>query len=139
MTTPLAALTVLLVDDEPDNLLALSRFLRHEPYRILTAESGKNALEVLSTEPVDILVTDLRMPMMSGAELLRRAVALCPKLVCLVLSANTEADAMEQGASLSMVYRFVTKPLFPPVFKQALQDAIQQSFALKKMGAEEAQ
>ena len=62
--------TILLVDDEPSVLSALRRVFRPAGYAILTAESGEAALEILASTEVDLIVSDMRMPGMSGAEFL---------------------------------------------------------------------
>lgn len=64
------ASTVLCVDDEPNILSALRRTLRTGGWRVLTAGSGAEALQVLATEAVDIVISDMRMPEMDGAVLL---------------------------------------------------------------------
>ena len=63
---------ILLVDDEPRILSALQRLLRREPYRIITAGSGADALRLLDQETVSVVVSDLRMPEMDGFETCRR-------------------------------------------------------------------
>src|SRR5574343_1071311 len=64
--------TVLLVDDEPAILSALRRLLRPDGYNILTAESGREGLELLSEYPVDLVISDMRMPEMNGAQFLEK-------------------------------------------------------------------
>ena len=58
---------LLLVDDEPNILNSLRRLLRAEGYAIRTAEGGMQALELLEQEPADVIISDMRMPMMNGA------------------------------------------------------------------------
>ena len=79
--TPGPAGTLLLVDDEPANLDSLERIFAREGYRTLRAESGAAALDLLRGEPVDVVLTDLMMPGLSGQELLKgvRAVARRPR------------------------------------------------------------
>ncbi len=72
--------TLLLVDDEPNVVAALRRLLR-DGYRILSASSGAEGLQLLATHPVDIIVSDQRMPGMSGVELLRQARQLYPETI----------------------------------------------------------
>ncbi len=62
--------SVLLVDDEPLILSSLRRLLRNQPYDLLLAESGEQALQLLESRPVDLVVSDARMPNMDGAALL---------------------------------------------------------------------
>jgi diguanylate cyclase (GGDEF)-like protein/PAS domain S-box-containing protein len=102
--------TLLLVDDNEKDLELLSHALRREGYRILSATTAREALELLATHPVGVIVSDERMPEISGVELLRRVAELYPDVVRIMLSAYTEwqsiADAINQGA----VYKFLTKP-----------------------------
>src|SRR4051795_239038 len=102
--------TLLLVDDEPANLDSLERIFAREGYKTQRAESGPAAVEVLRGEPVDVVLTDLMMPGMSGQELLRavRAVAPDAEVVLMTAYGTVEAAvaAMKDGA-----YDFLTKPL----------------------------
>jgi two-component system, NtrC family, response regulator HydG len=102
--------TLLLVDDEPENLDSLERIFAREGFRTLRAESGPPAVEVLRGEPVDVVLTDLMMPGMSGQELLKavRAVAPDAEVVLMTAYGTVEAAvaAMKDGA-----YDFLTKPL----------------------------
>ena len=102
--------TVLLVDDEQANLDSLERIFSREGWRVLLAGSAEAALAMLRSEPVDVVLTDLMMPGMSGQELLRavRAVAPDSEVVLMTAYGTVEAAvlAMKDGA-----YDFLTKPL----------------------------
>lgn len=117
--------TVLFVDDETSTLNSLYRLLRKKPYRILLADSGKKAIEVLEKESVDILVTDLRMPGMSGIDLLERISLLYPKMIRIVLSATTDVEEEKEVTNKGQVFQFVTKPLKPNQFKQTITEAVE--------------
>ena len=78
--------TLLLVDDEPGVRAALTRMLRNEGYRILTAGSGLEALELLAVNPVQVIISDQRMPGMSGTEFLETVRHLYPNTVRIILS-----------------------------------------------------
>jgi len=82
--------TLLLVDDEEYILMALTRLLRRKGYRILTASSGQQGLELLAKNDVDVIVSDQRMPTMTGVDFLRRAKDMYPDTVRIVLSGQTE-------------------------------------------------
>ncbi len=69
---------ILLVDDEPEILFSLRGLLRRE-FDLHTAQSGAEALEVLKRQPIHVIMTDQRMPEMTGVELLRRARGECPE------------------------------------------------------------
>ena len=101
---------VLIVDDEKPNLESLARIFEREGWRVAVADSGGAALEVLRKERVQVVVTDLMMPGMSGEELLRAVKALSPETEVVLMTAygtvETAVSAMKEGA-----YDFITKPL----------------------------
>jgi two-component system response regulator HydG len=102
--------TVLVVDDEEANRLALERIFVREGYTVRTAPDGRTALESLRDGAVGVVLTDLKMPGLSGLELLRVARQLSPETQVIVVTAygsvETAVEAMREGA-----YDFVTKPL----------------------------
>jgi DNA-binding NtrC family response regulator len=100
---------ILIVDDEPDNLRALERLFR-ECYEVLTAGSGVEALELLRQHDVALLITDQRMPEMTGIELVKKTVALRPRMVRMILTGYTDVDALVEIINCGQVYRYVTKP-----------------------------
>ncbi len=128
----IADIVVLFVDDEPDVLSSLSRFLRKEPYRKMFAESGLKALEILAVQPVAIIVSDLRMPEMNGLALLDKVKASFPEIERLILSATSDMDQIVDAINSGDVFRFIQKPLEPVSFKQIVRDAVD-VFLLKKM------
>ena len=101
---------VLVVDDEETIRLALSRFLRLRGYEVEVAGSGAAALDALSQGKFALMVCDLRMPGMTGVELLRRAKAICPETIRLVLSSYAELQPVTDAINDGTVYRFLTKP-----------------------------
>ncbi len=102
--------TLLLVDDEPGILSSLSRLLRRENYRILTASTCEEALRQLAEHQVGVIIIDQRMPGMSGTELLARARAMHPKTVRMVLSGYTALDSLTEAINRGEIYKFLTKP-----------------------------
>ncbi len=123
--------TILVVDDEPDLRDSLGKVLRKEGYLVLLAESGEAALEVLASKHVDLVLTDLRMPQMSGMDLLRQIKRQWPDIEVLVLTAygtiEGAVEAMRAGA-----YDFVTKPLKRAELVQAIRRAAErQTLALE--------
>ena len=86
--------TVLFVDDEEKVLASLRRGLLDEPYDALFANSGEQALEVLQQNPVDVIVTDMRMPEMNGLELLRMVKEKHPHVIRMVLSGYTQVSTL---------------------------------------------
>lgn len=102
--------TLLLVDDEENILSALKRLLRRDGYRIVTADSGAQGLLRLAEQEVDVIVSDQRMPGMTGVEFLHRAKALYPDTLRLVLSGYTELQSIIDAINEGAIYKFLTKP-----------------------------
>jgi DNA-binding NtrC family response regulator len=111
--------TILIVDDEKNTREGLARALRRS-YEVLIAESGATALNILSEKPVDVMLSDLRMPGMDGMTLMQRALANSPQLICILLTAygniETAVDAMRHGAT-----DFLTKPVNLEQLEMVLQ------------------
>jgi EAL domain-containing protein (putative c-di-GMP-specific phosphodiesterase class I)/CheY-like chemotaxis protein len=102
--------TLLLVDDEPNILAALKRQMRGANCRILTAPGGQQGLELLESEPVDVIVSDQRMPGMTGVEFLRVVKGSHPDTVRIVLSGFTELQSVTDAVNEGAIYKFLTKP-----------------------------
>lgn len=102
--------TILIVDDEEPNRLALERIFEKEGHQVRTAADGRSALEAIRSGDIGVVVSDLKMPGLSGLELLRAARQVAPEtqfiLVTAYGSVETAVEAMKEGA-----YDFVTKPL----------------------------
>lgn len=121
--------TLLLVDDEAGILSALKRQLRHGGYRILTAESGIEGLEVLAKNNVDVVVTEQRMQGMGGLEFLRTVKTLHPDTVRIVLSGYTDTQALIDTVNQGTIYKFLTKPWDNDV----LHEHVEQAFEHKEL------
>jgi DNA-binding NtrC family response regulator len=102
--------TLLLVDDEPNILTALTRLLRREGYQILTANSPSEGFEQLAKHSVQVVLCDQRMPEMSGSEFLSRVRQLHPDTVRLVLTGYTDLESVTQAINQGAVFKFLTKP-----------------------------
>ncbi|MDK9704152.1 MAG: response regulator [Sulfuritalea sp.] len=115
--------TLLLVDDEPSVLSSLKRLLRRENYNILTANSGEGALALLAEHEVRVILTDQRMPGMSGSELLARVRKMHPRTVRMVLSGYTGLDSLTEAINLGEIYKFIAKPWDEADLIGAVRDA----------------
>ena len=102
--------TLLFVDDEANILTALKRVFRKSNYNILTAESGEEGLEILKEEPVDLIMSDQRMPGMTGMEFLKQVKVLYPDTTRLILSGYSEVRTITSAINEGEVYRFIGKP-----------------------------
>lgn len=115
--------TVLLVDDEENILNALRRLLRRDGYRILTAPGGEAGLALLAREKVDVIVSDQRMPGMSGTEFLAKAKEVCPHSVRIVLSGYTDLKSVTDSINEGAAYKFLTKPWDDDILRLAIREA----------------
>jgi response regulator RpfG family c-di-GMP phosphodiesterase len=118
---------VLCVDDEPNILEGLAVNLgRH--YRVMTAPNGQKALEVLreSPEPVSIIISDMRMPVMDGAAFLSRARHLAPDAVRILLTGHSDIDSAIAAINDGQIFRFLTKPCLPSTLRATLEAAMTQ-------------
>lgn len=106
MTKP----TLLVLDDETDNLDALERIFR-KSYRILRANSGTEALQLLSQNPrIDVIITDQRMPQMTGVEFLEKTLTSHPNTVRILLTGYTDIDSIIAAVNQGHIFRYITKP-----------------------------
>jgi diguanylate cyclase (GGDEF)-like protein/PAS domain S-box-containing protein len=121
--------TLLLVDDEPNILASLKRLFRRDGHVILTANSGAQGLELLSRQKVDLIISDQRMPGMTGVEFLRAAKALYPDTIRIVLSGYTELQSVTDAINEGAVYRFLTKPWED----EPLREHINKAFEYKEL------
>lgn len=124
--------TLLLVDDEPSIVSSLKRLFRRDGYRIVTAGSGAEGLQRLTEYEVDVVLSDQRMPGMTGVEFLRRAKDLYPDTVRLVLSGYTELQSITDAVNEGAIYRFLTKPWDD----ERLLEHVREAFAHKEMADE---
>ncbi len=104
--------TVLVVDDEPRVLDALEAVLAAE-FRVLRAESGEHALRNLADTDVAVIVTDYRMPGMTGVELLRRSQDVAPEAVRILLTAYTDVESLMEAINTGHIYHVLPKPWDP--------------------------
>lgn len=106
----LAGFEVLAVDDEPNILTALRRTLRPSGCRLQTAPGGGEGLALLAQAPVDLIISDMRMPGMNGAEFLRRARELAPGAVRILLTGYADIGSTIEAVNEGEIYRYVSKP-----------------------------
>ena len=104
--------TVLIVDDEARVLDSLEALLAMD-YRVLRAERPEAALGVLAGEPVALVISDQRMPGMTGTEFLARCREVSPEAVRVLLTAFTDADALMESINAANIYHFILKPWDP--------------------------
>ncbi|WP_202843618.1 EAL domain-containing protein [Luteimonas saliphila] len=102
--------TLLLLDDEDNVLRSLVRLFRRDGYKVLTANSVREAFDLLASNSVQVIVSDQRMPDMSGTEFLAKVRDLYPDTVRMVLSGYTDLATITEAINRGAIYRFLTKP-----------------------------
>ncbi len=125
MPTPF---TILLVDDEINILRSLHRLLRPEGYRILTAESGAAALSLMSSEPVDLVISDMRMPEMDGAIFLAKVRQEWPDTIRLLLTGHADMAQTVAAINQGEIYRFIAKPWNDQELQLIVRQALEQLY-----------
>ena len=114
---------ILYVDDERDNLMVFRVAFRRY-FNIFTAESATEGLELLKQEHIQVVVTDQRMPEMTGVEFLSR-IPEEPYMARIILTAFTEADALIEAVNTGRIFRYITKPWKLEDLRQTLENAFQ--------------
>ena len=115
---------ILIVDDEPANLRLLERLFRRR-YQVISALSGKEALEMLEQHDISVIISDQRMPEMTGIEFLKCAAALRHRTVRIILTGYTDVNALVEAINSGVVYKYVTKPWVNEDLQQTVVRALQ--------------
>jgi response regulator RpfG family c-di-GMP phosphodiesterase len=118
--------TVLLVDDEENILHSLKRLLRKEKYRFLTCSSGAEGLNILEENDVHLVISDQRMPQMSGTEFFAIVKERCPDAIRIILSGYTDVDSITESINKGHVYKFFLKPWNDQSLKLEINQALEQ-------------
>ncbi|MDR2365873.1 MAG: response regulator [Zoogloeaceae bacterium] len=132
MDAPVRPRTLLLVDDKDSVFSALRRMLRPDGYKIITALGGAAGLEILRTQPVDVILSEQRMQYMSGVEFLGQARLIQPDCVRMVLTGYLEIQSIAKTVNEGAIYKFLTKPWDDEQLRAALREA----FAHKELADE---
>src|SRR5918912_846843 len=121
---------IMIVDDEPANLRVLERLFRRD-YEVLTAASGQEALWKLEQHDVALLITDQRMPGMTGIELLKRTAEFRPHMVRIILTGYTDIGALVEVINSGQVYKYVTKPWDNEELRMTIERALEHYESIK--------
>lgn len=119
--------TLLIVDDEPNILSALTRLLRREGFQILSASSTREAFEHLAKQPVQVILSDQRMPDMSGTEFLARVRQLYPDSIRIILTGYTDVDSITGAINRGAIYKFLTKPWDDDQLREDIREAFRRA------------
>jgi two-component system response regulator HydG len=119
--------TILIVEDDVENRAAMVKVLEGAGYKTLETDNGQQALDMIQEEDVDILVTDLRLPVMDGVELLKRAKAAAQEIEVVMITGHgtveIAVEAIKEGA-----YDFITKPVKKAQLLRAVEKAAEKQF-----------
>lgn len=113
---------VLLVDDEPDMLFSLKGLLRHD-FELYTAESAREGLQILGAHPIHVVMTDQRMPEMTGVEMLGKVRSQYPDAIRIVFTGYADIKAVVDAINKGGLYRYITKPWDPDELIEVLHAA----------------
>lgn len=120
---------ILIVDDEPDVLFSLTGLLRRD-FQVHTAASGSEALEIMKEHPVDVIMTDQRMPVMTGVELMQRVRSEHPEAIRIVFTGYADTRAVVDAINTGELYRYITKPWDPDDLVEVLRHAAEKHDAI---------
>jgi DNA-binding NtrC family response regulator len=116
---------ILVVDDEPEILYSLRGLLRRE-FDVSTAESGQEAMETLQRQPIHVVMTDQRMPVMTGFELLSRVQGEWPDAIRMVFTGYSDIKAVIDAINEGHIFRYITKPWDPDELRAVLHHACEE-------------
>lgn len=105
-----SGMTILCVDDEASILKSLQRLFHRKAYRVIVAQSAEEALLKMQSEPVNVIISDMRMPQMNGAELLQQVSQLHPETYRIILSGYADFESTVAAINLGKTQRFINKP-----------------------------
>src|SRR5450432_524146 len=131
---------VLLVDDEPNVTRGLQAAFRKQPFEVLVADSGLEAIKVIGREQIDVLITDEKMPGMQGSELLAHARQHSPGTVRIILTGQASMEAAIRAINEGRAFRFLSKPFSPVQLAEVIGEALasRSAEAVKPKPSEEA-
>src|SRR6185295_5527803 len=119
--------TILVVEDDAENRTAMVKVLEGAEYKVLETDNGQQAIDIINDEDIDILVTDLRLPVMDGVELLKRAKAASQELEVIMITGHgtveIAVEAIKEGA-----YDFITKPVRKAQLLRAIEKASEKQY-----------
>ncbi len=122
--------SILIVDDEKENLEALRRLLRGE-FDITSTDSGLDALKQIQSKEFAVIVSDQRMPEITGVDLLEKAKQIQPRMTRILLTGYTEVESIIGAINRGSIYRYIAKPWDPEDLKITLRQAAE-SYRLKR-------
>ncbi len=123
--------TILCVDDEHNILQSLRRLLRREGHNLLLASSGEEAFKLLEKNEVHLIISDQRMPQMSGTEFLAEVKEKYPDMLRVILTGYTDVDSITESINKGHIYKFFLKPWNDNNLKLEIRQALEQYDLIK--------
>lgn len=120
-----AGFSVLAVDDEPNIVSALRRTLRSRGFTVHTALGGAEGLQVLESQPVDVIISDMRMPEMTGAQFLQAARMKLPEAVRILLTGYADITSTIEAVNNGEIFRYLSKPWEDEVLLSVVHDGLE--------------
>ncbi len=121
-------ITILCVDDEPNILSSLKRVFKPVGYMIETAQSAVEGLKILESNTVDLVISDMRMPDMDGAEFFSRVVEKWPLTVRILLTGHADMASTVEAVNKGNIYRYISKPWEENDLKLTVRSGIEQRY-----------
>jgi type II secretory ATPase GspE/PulE/Tfp pilus assembly ATPase PilB-like protein/FixJ family two-component response regulator len=118
--------SLLIVDDEENVLKAVKRIFQEENYEIFTAPSGEDALDIMAKEKIHLVISDHRMPGMTGAQLLKEIKQKWPETIRIMLTGYADVQSIMGAVNEGAVYKFITKPWNDEDLRLTVSLALQQ-------------
>lgn len=115
-------INILYVDDEVDNLFSFKANFRNE-YKVFVATSANEGLEVLRNNIIHVLISDQRMPEMTGTKFLIEAKTLYPKSIRILLTAHCEVDVLKEAINCANIFKCINKPFVIEEISEVINDA----------------
>lgn len=115
---------ILIVDDEENILNSLKRLFRKEPYEIFTATGGEEGLKILDDHQIDLIISDLKMPLMNGIEFLKKAKDKNPTPLRIVLTGHADLRSIIDVVNQGGIYRFLLKPWDDDELRMTIRQAL---------------
>jgi len=128
--------SVLFVDDDEGVLRAVSRALDHAPFELLTTSSPAEALRLLGERPIDVVVSDLEMPLMGGLDLLRIVRLRHPLVLRMVLTGGATVERALEAINVGEVARLFEKPFDVRLFRDSIVALMERIERARREGAE---
>lgn len=126
---------VLLVDDEPHVVEAFKRSMRKERFQIRSAQSAAQALQLLDQEPVDVVISDEKMPGMSGSQLLAAIAVRFPDTIRIMLTGHASLELAMKAINEGQIYRFMIKPVSEPELALTIRQALEHRQLLRQVAS----